>query len=52
MLVLTAALVVVIVRRFTGSQVAPARAEYSTPLPAGDRHSAELDDEIPRSRLS
>jgi hypothetical protein len=45
-MVLTTAPVVVIVRRFTRSQAAAARAEYSTPLPAGDRRRAELDDEL------
>ena len=45
-LMLTAALVVMIVRRFTGSQAAPAPAAFSTPVPAGDRYSAELDDEL------
>jgi cytochrome c-type biogenesis protein CcmH len=45
-LVLTAALIVVVVRRFTGSQAAQAQAAYSTPVPAADRYSAELDDEL------
>lgn len=45
-LVLTAALVVVVIRRFTGSRADQPQAADSTPVPAGDRYGAELDDEL------
>lgn len=44
-LLLTAALVVVIVRRFTTSPFARARVTYST-LPVDERYAAELDEEL------
>jgi cytochrome c-type biogenesis protein CcmH len=43
-LALTAALVVVIVRRFTASQAAP--VAYSTLSPVDERYRAALDDEL------
>ena len=45
-LVLTAALVVVIVRRFTASQAARVPGECSTPPPVEERYRAELDEEL------
>lgn len=45
-LVLTAALVVVIVHRFTASRAAQAPVAYSTPFPVDERYRAELDEEL------
>lgn len=45
-LVLTAAVVVLIVRRFTASQAAQAPVAYSTPVPIDERYSEELDEEL------
>ena len=45
-LVLTAAIVVMIVRRFTASQAAQAPGAYSTPLRVDERYGAELDEEL------
>ena len=44
--VLTAALVVVIVRRFATSRSPEARVSYSTALPAEERYREELDEEL------
>lgn len=45
-LALSAALVVVIVRRLTASRAAQALVAYSTPVQVDERYSAELDEEL------
>jgi cytochrome c-type biogenesis protein CcmH len=44
--VLTAAVMVVIVRRFTASRAARAPVAYSAPGPVNERYRAELDEEL------
>ena len=45
-LVLTAALVVVVVRRFTASRTAQAPVACSPPVPVAERYGAALDEEL------
>ena len=45
-LVLTAALVVVVVRRFTASRAAQAPVACSPPVPVAERYGAALDEEL------
>lgn len=45
-LVLTAAAVVLIVRRFTASRAARATVAYAAPAPAEERYRAALDEEL------
>ena len=45
-LVLTAALVVLIVRRFTAAEATPASVAYSTPVRIDERYGAKLDEEL------